>query len=231
MKNIIITLLAIIAISIKCFAQKPYQYHVQGAEPAEKNYYFKVYRTPNFDVSEYQYALWKILKEHGYSMTDSINADIIVEVNYYSRQEDRLAYHVVQTGQQQQTILGKDVMMPVWGTSAQNFVATENVLDIKAYPKDADELSIPYWHFSMPDKMDWTTPLDVWFLYCFDQTWMNNGWWCIDLSKKNGQIKKVKVNGKKLKKQELIDFINRVNKITDKSDIGQYNKELKAQNN
>ncbi len=229
MKTILTTILAVVAITINSFAQKPYQYHVQGADPDVKTYYFKVHRAPNLDISEYQYALWKILKEHGYSLTDSLTAEIIIEVNYFSRQEDRLAYHVVQTGQQQQNILGKDVMMPVWGTSAQNYVATENVLDIKAYPKDADEFSIPYWHFSMPEKMDWCAPLNLWFLYCFDQTWMNNGWWCIDLSTKNGQVKKVKVNGKKLKKQDLSDFITRVTKISDKSDIGQYNKELKAQ--
>lgn len=226
----IIFLLMIVSSCVVGFAQKPYQYKMQGAEPDAKNYYFKVSKTNNVDVSEYQYTLWKVLKAHGYTLTDSINADCVVAVNYFARQEDRVGYHVVQTGQQQQKILGKEVMMPVWGTSAQNYVATENILDIKVFPKDADEFSIPYWHFSMPDKMDWCAPLDVWFLYCLDQTWMSNGWWAIELSVKNNQLKKVKVNGKKMNKQELSAFIERVNFIADKSDIMQYNKELKSSN-
>lgn len=224
-----LSILIIVFLGMTCYAQKPYQYHVEGADPEGKNYYFRVNKTANIDIYEYQYALWKVLKAHGYTLTDSINADCVIEVNYFPRQEDRVAHHIIQTGQQQQNIMGKDVMMPTWGTSAQNYVATENILDIKAYPKNADEYSVPYWHFSMPDKMDWCAPLDVWFIYCFDQTWMNNGWWRFEISTKNNQLKKVKANGKKLGKQDLADFIERVNFIADKSQISQYNMELEMQ--
>lgn len=52
----------------------------EGSEPSEKKYFFSIDKPKDFDASKIQYALWKLLKDKGYTLTDSINADIVIKV-------------------------------------------------------------------------------------------------------------------------------------------------------
>lgn len=201
-------------------------FDMKGSEPQSKNYCFNVHQDDNMNINEVQYALWKVLKDHGYTLVDSLNADIIIDVNYFLREENRTSTNYVKIGEKNTQVMGANVPIPVWSTETHKFDTTVPVIQIKAFPKNASKLAMPYWQINMPSSLEGLHPLDPFWVYTFDMLWFIPDSHQIIYSFDSKGIKKIKVDGKTIKKKELTPILERITYLQSMPDLNEYNESM-----
>ena len=220
------TILLLITLFIALPSIAQYVYVVfEGYQPKDKKYYFDIKKPDNFDVSKYQYMIWKTLKDNGYELTDSANADIVVKVNYMAIEIDAQTNDLVVIGQDKTIISGIEVTVPKYGTKiSDHYKETHNQLDLRAHKKGANENSLPIWHIYSPRNLsDISQNLMVSIKYL----WFSVGETEVVLSEgNNNSFKKAKINKKKLSEQEL-SVLNKINMdFTNMNDAEEYNNQI-----
>lgn len=199
-------------------------FEMKGSEPSNKNYCFNIHSDSNMNINEVQYSLWKILKDHGYTLVDSINADIIIEVNYFQREENRTSSNYVKIGEKNTQVMGANVPIPVWSTETHKYNTNVDVLQIKALPNNASNLSMPYWQILMPASLDGLLPLEPYWIYSYDILWFTPGAHRLVYTFDSKGIKKLKLNGKSVKRNTLSEIQQRIVYLQNLPEMDEYNR-------
>ena len=200
----------------------------EGAQPKEKKYYFDIKKPNNFDISKYQYMIWKTLKDNGYELTDATNANIAITVNYMPIEKYHRTTETVKIGEKEGELLGQKVTLPIYSQrKSERFKKTHYQLDLIARKKGASENSLPIWHIYTPNQ---ASDISRSMIVAIKYLWFNNGTNKIVLTPgKDNTYKKVKINKTKLSEQDLSLF-NNINKdFTNISDAEEYNNQINAQ--
>ena len=224
--NRIIVFLFFLIITLSSSAQTRYYWLVfEGVQPHEKKYYFEIKKPENFDVSKYQYMIWKTLKDNGYELTDSVNANIAIKVNYMAIEKDAQTTDVVKIGEKKEKLLGQEVTVPIYSARASDhYKETHYILDLKAQKKGANENSLPIWHIYSPEN---SSDISKNMMVLIKYLWFKDG----DIKSvlkegKNNTYKKAKINKVKLSENEL-SLLNIINmEFTKMNDAEEYNNQL-----
>lgn len=227
MKQILFTLI----ISMCCFLHSladdvHISFEMKGSEPSSKNYCFNIHYDKDMNINELQYSLWKVLKDHGYTLVDSISADLVIDVNYFQREENRTSSNYVKIGEKNTQVMGANVPIPIWSTETHKYNTNVSVLQIKALPKNASNLAMPYWQILMPTSLDGLLPLEPYWIYSYDLLWFTPGLQNIVYSFDSKGIKKIKVNGKLLKRNVIRDIEQRIIYLQNMPEMDEYNRLL-----
>ena len=211
---------------ISTFAlENNYTITIEGAEPSGKKYYFAIDKPKDFDSSKIQYALWKMLKDKGYSLTDSVSADIIIQVHYISVANDRENREYVPYAVEEVNLGKTKVQMPVMSSRSTGHYTVNTVcMDIKAFPKKYDENTIPFWHiFTQRENHD----VEVGDIAFIDYCWFSDG--CHNMSynsKKDIKFSKAKIEGKKATPEQLAKLENTLKVFSSMSEAELYNSQI-----
>ena len=224
--NRIIVFLFFLIITLSSSAQEQeIDFVFEGVQPQEKKYYFEIKKPENFDVSKYQYMIWKTLKDNGYELTDSVNANIAIKVNYMAIEKDAQTTDCVKIGEKKENLLGKEVTVPIYSTRASDhYKETHYILDLKAQKKGANENSLPIWHIYSPEN---SSDISKNMMVLIKYLWFKDG----DIKSvlkegKNNTYKKAKINKVKLSENEL-SLLNIINmEFTKMNDAEEYNNQL-----
>lgn len=176
------------------------------------------------NINELQYSLWKVLKDHGYTLVDSISADLIIDVNYFNREENRTSSNYVKIGEKDTQVMGANVSIPIWSTETHKYNTNVSVLQIKALPKNASNLAMPYWQILMPESLEGLHPLEPYWIYSYDLLWFSPGLQEIVYSFDSKGIKKIKVNGESLKRNAIRNIEQHILYLQNMPEIDEYNK-------
>lgn len=227
MKRILLTLFLSICCFLHSLADDVHiSFEMKGSEPSSKNYCFNIHYDKDMNINELQYSLWKVLKDHGYTLVDSIAADLIIDVNYFQREENRTSSNYVKIGEKNTQVMGANVPIPIWSTETHKYNTNVSVLQIKALPKNASNLAMPYWQILMPTSLDGLLPLDPYWIYSYDLLWFTPGLHNIVYSFDSKGIKKIKVNGKSIKRNVIRDIEQRITYLQNMPEMDEYNRLL-----
>ena len=197
----------------------------EGVQPKEKKYYFEIKKPENLDISKYQYMIWNTLKDNGYELTDSVNANIAIRVNYVTIEKDAQTTERVKIGEKKETILGQEISYGVYTQKkSDHYKETHYILDLKAQKKGANANSLPIWHIYSPEN---SSDISKNLIVIIKYLWFNNGAFRSVLKEgKNNSYKKAKINGVKLSEDEL-SLLNKINiEFTRMDDAEEYNNQI-----
>ena len=145
----------------------------EGVQPKEKKYYFEIKKPENLDISKYQYMIWNTLKDNGYELTDSVNANIAIRVNYVTIEKDAQTTERVKIGEKKETILGQEISYGVYTQKkSDHYKETHYILDLKAQKKGANANSLPIWHIYSPEN---SSDISKNLIVIIKYLWFNNG--------------------------------------------------------
>ena len=197
----------------------------EGVQPKEKKYFFEIKKPENLDISKYQYMIWKTLKDNGYELTDSVNANIAIRVNYMAIEKDAQTTERVKIGEKTETILGQEISYGVYTQKkSDHYKETHYILDLKAQKKGANANSLPIWHIYSPEN---SSDVSKNLIVLIKFLWFNNGVFRSVLKEgKNNSYKKVKINKEKLSEDKL-SLLNKINiDFTRMNDAEEYNNQI-----
>lgn len=226
-KNILLFLATLLCLNVFSI-ERSCGFTIEGAEPTVKKYCFKVTKPDGFDSSEYQFIMWKILKDRGYELVSPSEAAIIIQLNFINREVLHEGHESVFIGEKTTQAFGQDIQIPIYEKRSTGHYTDKFVnLEIKAMPIGSDENSIPIWKMSM-GKADHDSKFD--FLYGIDFIWLQEGYQYISykIEGKKGKpyVSKLKSsNGKATSEQRKV-FTERIQYLKSKIDAEEYNQQL-----
>ena len=202
---------------------------VEGSDPTDKKYCFEITKPEGFDACEYQYMMWKILKDRGYTMVPQSEAAVVIKMDFTNHEVLHEGFQSVYVGERWSwDLFGWPVSSPVFERRSTGHY-TENIinLDIKALPAGADENSMPIWKMSMGET-DHDCKYE--FLYGIDHSWLCQGHQFISfkINDKKGDIciTKLKFSDAKATPEQTMAFSERVQYLNSKAEAYEYNLQL-----